>query len=252
MAACGSLHHQIFDNPNPATLIDSLSSIDQCHRHSSFTEIFGELHFKEPPDSSASHLLDPTPKPKPEPQQEPSKSIDSHPGFRGTLAAMNSDSLQLCTEGLGFESSDDIDQDLIPDHASVDLASKQHPHQKPAVAPENRGCLGGGGIEFRRSKSLGSGDRARFPPPISCVGRSGKAGVSFRSFRQGGRFVLKEIRVPAQESLRADRENGRLRLRFIQPVLGEFFNEDEDDDGDEEADGRIGDESDRECLEPSN
>ncbi|KAL0370193.1 UNVERIFIED_CONTAM: hypothetical protein Sangu_0337400 [Sesamum angustifolium] len=56
-----------------------------------------------------------------------------------------------------------------------------------------------------------------FPPPISCIGQCRKPWVCLKSFREDGRFILKEIRIPTQELLHACRENGRLKLQFIQP-----------------------------------
>ncbi|GER40916.1 hypothetical protein STAS_17613 [Striga asiatica] len=83
--------------------------------------------------------------------------------------------------------------------------------------------------ELKRSRSYGVGD---FPPPISCIGKCGKPFVSFRSFRQDGRFILKEIRI--QELMHVQRENGRLKLQFIQS------DDDDEEDGDNYDDGAIG------------
>ncbi|KAK4785596.1 hypothetical protein SAY86_002285 [Trapa natans] len=58
---------------------------------------------------------------------------------------------------------------------------------------------------------------ARYPPPIPSISMSGKPWVCFKSYRHDGRFVLKEIRIPTKELLQASREDGRLRLHFIQP-----------------------------------
>jgi hypothetical protein len=87
---------------------------------------------------------------------------------------------------------------------------------------ENQGC------EFRRPRTSGGG----FPPPISCIGKSGKPWVCFKSYRQDGRFVLKEIRVPTQEFLHARREDGRLHL--VQPNDEILEEEEEMDDEDQE------------------
>ncbi|KAF7805718.1 protein FAF-like, chloroplastic [Senna tora] len=113
MATCRSLQH-IFENPLPEkpTLLESLSlgqikpikSVDQ----NSFTEIFGELHFKESPEiypasssSSFSSSLD----------LIPQKDILRTPQTINHTSCLKSrESLQLCTEGLGFESSDDVEE----------------------------------------------------------------------------------------------------------------------------------------------
>ncbi|GKB63204.1 FAF-like protein, chloroplastic [Tanacetum coccineum] len=50
------------------------------------------------------------------------------------------------------------------------------------------------------------------PPPISSIGRR----VCFKSYRCNGRLILKEEKIPTQEILHAFREDGRLKLQFIQ------------------------------------
>ncbi|KAL0390652.1 UNVERIFIED_CONTAM: hypothetical protein Scaly_0422300 [Sesamum calycinum] len=80
---------------------------------------------------------------------------------------MNSENLSLCTEGLGLESFDELENLLR--------------------------------IDFCNN------------------GQCRKPWVCLKSFREDGRFILKEIRIPTQELLHACRENGRLKLQFIQP-----------------------------------
>jgi hypothetical protein len=125
---------------------------------------------------------------------------------------MNYESLQLCTEGLGFESSGDVED------FKNDINDDWRYQEKVRIT--------------RRSVSEDlsrprSGGRA-FPPPISCIGRSGKPQVIFKSYRHDGRFVLKEVRMPTLEFLRACREDGRLTLQFVHP------NDEITDEGDEE------------------
>ncbi|CAN0900490.1 hypothetical protein LINGRAHAP2_LOCUS20871 [Linum grandiflorum] len=70
-------------------------------------------------------------------------------------------SFQLCTEGLGSESSVDV-QDLNFDHKH-DEDNKTSTKQPAALENQNIG-------EFRRSRSNGGG---AFPPPISCIASTG-------------------------------------------------------------------------------
>ncbi|KAG6632088.1 hypothetical protein I3843_13G118500 [Carya illinoinensis] len=278
MAACGSLQH-IFENPLPEnpTLLESLSSWNQIKpvkpiEQPSFTEIFGELHFKENSDSSPSCLPTPllslssssslvgltlgrtgaeklnTSDGSAERDENKSLSRDSFSGSSSTkysshlkssdsFSSMNSDSLQFCTEGLGFESSDDVEE-----LSEMSEDNRQHPLEKISItkhqfASENQGS------EFRRSKTSGGA----FPPPISSISKSGKPWVCFKSFRQDGRFVLKEVRIPTHEFLHACREDGRLKLQFVQrkdEILEE--EEEEEDDDDEEEEEEDEDEEDQE------
>ncbi|KAK6936226.1 Fantastic Four domain [Dillenia turbinata] len=257
MAACGSFKH-IFENPLPESpsLIEALSTWNQIQPsksvcQSSFTEIFGELHFQESPHSSSTSSSFSSPFPpsssssslpssslssssSPLTELNPHKKLDNKnknehsedneiekslsvnsftkKSNRGSshrssdsFSSMNSESLQLCTEGLGFESSDDVEE--FTSDITTDCLNQE----------EKTGC-----IKASSSQSLGGFKRVRttsgvFPPPISCIGRTGKPWVCFRSYRQDGRFVLKEIRIPTQEFLHACRENGRLKLQFVQP-----------------------------------
>ncbi|KAF5470946.1 hypothetical protein F2P56_011431 [Juglans regia] len=276
MAACGSLHH-IFENQlqeNP-TLLESLSSWNQIKpiqtnvERQSFTEIFGELHFNEnseasPLSSYSTDLI--TPQSVAETfsandigggaaDMDEGKSLsrdfffaDSsssssssstttykcHHKSSDSFSSMSSDSLQLCTEGLGFESFDDVEDMRSEMNEDWQNQEEKISTKKNNLACEIQGGGGGGGGEFRRSKISGG----TFPPPISCISRSGKPQVCFKSYRQDGRFVLKEIRIPTHEFLHACREDGRLKLHFVQPndeILEEEDEEDEDED-EEEAD----------------
>ncbi|KAJ9188662.1 hypothetical protein P3X46_000037 [Hevea brasiliensis] len=263
MAACGSLHH-IFENPLPETpLLESLSSWNQIKpvkpiEQSSFTEIFGELHFKENSESSSSSptlpvssfsspcssFIDLIPHASTseankndslgnEYESKKSPSLDfysstpkNHQYSGGhkngdSFSSRNYESLQLCTEGLGFESFDDV-EDLKND------INEDWQYQEEKVSITRHSTMENLSGEIRRTRLSG---RA-FPPPISCIGKSGKPWVSFKSYRQDGRFVLKQVRIPSQEFLHAHREDGRLKLHFVQPS-DEVFEEEDEYDGDE-------------------
>lgn len=296
MAACGSLQH-IFENSlpeKPASLLESLSTWNQMTpvkpvNQPSFIEIFGELHFKQGSDHSSSSssssfpmsslspssssLLDlingsnripsldssaATPKIINDSFSSSGNSESSVHGFKYTgchkksdsFSSMNSESLQLCTEGLGFESSDDVED--LRNEMTEEWQNQQEKVSITKHSPAENLCG-----EFRRSRTSGG----EFPPPISCIGKSGKPWVCFESYRHDGRFVLKEIRMPSQEFLHACREDGRLKLQFVHPnddiqelEEGEY----EEDEDEEEENGSIHDdgegerEADTEMYEVAN
>ncbi|CAN6234935.1 unnamed protein product [Urochloa humidicola] len=62
-------------------------------------------------------------------------------------------------------------------------------------------------IMLRRTRS----GRA-FPPPISVIGKGGRPWLSLRAHREGGRLVLREMRLPSQELLQPCKEDGRFKL----------------------------------------
>ncbi|KAK9062404.1 hypothetical protein SSX86_019590 [Deinandra increscens subsp. villosa] len=119
---------------------------------------------------------------------------------------MNAESLSMCTEGLGSESFVAVDDH----HGCFDTMEKH------AVS---------GVLNLPGESKRGRIRVMEFPPPISSIGLNGKPWVCLESYRSGGRFVLKEVRIPNQELLQACREDGRLKLQFVQSE-----NEDEDED----------------------
>jgi Fantastic Four meristem regulator len=209
MTTCGSLG-SLFEKPLPEnpTLIESLSSWqNQMPKKpldpASFTEIFGELHFQEKP-------------------------------FTSTIWK-SSDSLQLCTEGLGSESSDDVD-----DMANIESDDQEQYAQFKEKMDLERLHLSSS--NYNNSYSLSAKNGKGFPPPISSIGRSGKPWVCFKAYREDGRFVLREIRMPSQEVLRASRQDGRLKLRFACPEEDIIEGEGGEGDVDEATEGEDDDE----------
>ncbi|KAK9153652.1 hypothetical protein Sjap_001132 [Stephania japonica] len=253
MASCGGLQ-QIFENrpalPEKLTLIESLSwnqikSINDPSPSSSssstYTEIFGELHFKE---------------------------IQHHPPTKLSEKAAEKigyqQNLQLCTEGLGFESFDDVEEinsrDDDEDRSSTSSTSST---STSTVANCHNRSYKYKQFERTRSMSGGGGSSSvvkTFPPPISCIGRSGKPWICFKSYRQDGRFVLKEVRIPTHEFLHACREDGRLRLHLVQPdgeqqqqqqPPQDQQNDDDVDDQDQDDEGEGEEEDDDEKVDQS-
>lgn len=216
MAACGGLGH-IFEKPLPdsPTFLQTLSPWNRINPvktldHSSFTELFGELHFKDNHES---------PPPSSFPSPDPVISTDADPpissldipkiiedggpksqythGRSDSFSSMSSESLSICTEGLGFESCDEVDDNNNGHKPQKEPGRDNHKHKRSL------------------SKTSIVGEEFPFPPPISCIGRCGKPWVCFKSLRQDGRLILKEIRIPTQEFLHACRENGRLKMQFV-------------------------------------
>ncbi|XP_057806945.1 uncharacterized protein LOC131021693 [Salvia miltiorrhiza] len=191
MAACGGIEH-IFEKPlsEAPNFLEALSpwkhmkalNIDD---DSSLTEMFGELHFKE---NHSNPCLSPS----------PASSLERDKGYYQRKRS-SSDSLSLCTEGLGFESFDDVEETS----SGLCHGDGDGDGERTAVARNQRSSA--------REAAL----QLQFPPPISCIGRSGKPWVCFKAYREDGRFILKEIRIPTQEFLHACRHDGRLQLRFV-------------------------------------
>ncbi|KAI9074438.1 hypothetical protein K1719_043632 [Acacia pycnantha] len=254
--ASGMSLQRIFENPLPEkpTLMQSLSlkqiRIVKPIDDSSFTELFGELHFKESPRPSPSSSLSQTSPSLDLGSDTNQISVSSTPEITpesnhiirhkssDSFSSYNSESLHFCTEGLGCESSDDM-EDL---KAGMDEYCWETKSEIVSTKKKNLASKDSYG-ECRRSRIRG----LEYPPPISCIGSTGKPWVLFKSYRDNGRFVLKEIRIPTREFLYADREDGRLKLRFVMPddeFREEQNDEEEDDDDDDDAERIDGEEKD--------
>uniref|UniRef100_A0A6N2KTZ5 FAF domain-containing protein n=1 Tax=Salix viminalis TaxID=40686 RepID=A0A6N2KTZ5_SALVM len=103
--------------------------------------------------------------------------------------------LMSCTEGLGFESSDEIRSD-----DDIELCSRE-------ISTINKAKW----IEFGEKK-----EAKKFPPPLSSLNHHGQPNFSLKPVRKDGRLELTEVRIDRHEVLRASRQDGRLRLNFAE------------------------------------
>ncbi|RCV06667.1 hypothetical protein SETIT_1G181400v2 [Setaria italica] len=146
------------------------------------------------------------PPPPPPPPPLPRPSSKAPPSFF-------SRHLGICTEGLGSESSGDIDLSDLSDDVNNN-GDDAGAELRQAVMPCKRQHRDDAGDEPGRARS---GRPALFPPPISVIGAGGKPWLYLRPHREGGRLVLRELRIPSRELLQARREGGRFKLQFTQP-----------------------------------
>ncbi|XP_062223172.1 protein FANTASTIC FOUR 3-like [Phragmites australis] len=130
------------------------------------------------------------PPPPPLPKAPPSLILPHHLG--------------LCTEGLGSESSGDVDLGDVADDVGQALPCK-------------RQCRGNNDEKIMVSTLARTTSGRVFPPPISVIGAGGKPWLYLRPHRGDGRLVLREVRIPSQELLQARREDGRFKLHFTHP-----------------------------------
>ncbi|CAL4995487.1 unnamed protein product [Urochloa decumbens] len=264
MASDGGLR-RLFEKPLPEnpTLLEALSA---CHHHrnvhhhnnnpidpSSFTEIFGELHFHEKPPPPPPERAFPPPAAPAVPalaswldiataaENEKSKDDSSldvllrpkpKPATASTAATVKrsasfcSASLLLCTEGLGSESTVDADDMFKDGDAEAEAAAIKGAAETDVVDAGAAAAAAMKELEERRQPK-------EFPPPIRSIGRGGKPYVCFRSFREDGRFVLLEVVIPGKELLQATREGGRLRLQFANAAAAAAVGVDGAGDGEE-------------------
>lgn len=131
---------------------------------------------------------------------------------------MSSESLSICTENLGLESCQGVEISINKSNNDV---KKQVVSRRNLIRHRSNEFLYDSKHTFSAYISNGEPRISRItgdeiPPPISSIARNGKPWVCFKSYRNNGRFVLKEVRVPSKELLHSRREDGRLKLQYIQ------------------------------------
>ncbi|KAL7205223.1 hypothetical protein ACSBR2_018204 [Camellia fascicularis] len=112
------------------------------------------------------------------------------------------DGLMLCTESLGFESSDEWRVDDKIENISEDVVNSMTMTT----------------IWAKRKRMGWRSEVKNFPPPLSSLNQNGKPVFYLRPVRRDGRLELMEVKIERLEVLRASREDGRLRLHLIRDV----------------------------------
>ncbi|XP_068660574.1 protein FANTASTIC FOUR 1-like [Aristolochia californica] len=144
-------------------------------------------------------------------EPKPGDGLYVHPLSKRSLSAR---SLALCTENLGcetgshdFSSSDDDDNEEDREEMNKRSLSLS-PRARSAPRPSRT-------WSFNSRRISASNDTGRnFPPPLTSI--SGEDCILMNSRRQGGRLVLKAVKIPSPHTyLQAERSDGRLTLRFI-------------------------------------
>ncbi|KAL6634228.1 hypothetical protein ACP70R_026899 [Stipagrostis hirtigluma subsp. patula] len=172
-------------------------------------------HVPEPPldvDDGRGFAVKPAPPAPPSPPPPPPPPLP-RPSKATSLFSRD---LGLCTEGLGSESSGDVD-------LGDDITDAENINDDTSIGGV---VLAGQGLPCKRQHRDGdeepaararSGRTFAFPPPISVIGAGGKPWLYLRPHRADGRLVLREVKIPSRELLQARREDGRFKLQFAHP-----------------------------------
>ncbi|KAM0946196.1 putative The fantastic four family protein [Dioscorea sansibarensis] len=213
MATCGGLR-QFFEKPMPenSSFLESLSAWNHIANIKPFETSIGSM----------TELL---PSSYDDENNGKKPALDPPPGAPKHKHQFSTDSLQLCTEGLGSESFDGVEDSMKgSDDDDWSRSGMMNEKEGKMTDRQPRCCL------ELKARSNGK----RFPPPISTLGKSGKPWMYFKSYRNDGRFVLREMRIPTQELFHACREDGRLKLQLVHQE-DEVDIEEEKDEGYEES-----------------
>ncbi|XP_009798452.1 protein FANTASTIC FOUR 2 [Nicotiana tabacum] len=136
-----------------------------------------------------------------------------HPMVKSS--SLNTKSLEMCTESLGSETGSDISESM--EEFSPNFMSTNFPRSKSREFTK----------QFNRTSS--------FPPPLTSM--SGNEGVQVRPHREGGRLVLKAVKIYSY--LQAERAHGRLRLSLLRHEECSIGEEEDDDENSGEENHEI-------------
>ncbi|KAJ4955000.1 hypothetical protein NE237_011783 [Protea cynaroides] len=167
--------------------------------------------------------------PKPAAAEEKEK-LYIHPLVKRSSSKLSEMSLEMCTENLGSETGSVISENIIIQLLDCD-------REKSPTTREERPKSSSSSL-----RQLTGVNSREFPPPLTTISYSSQ--VQVRTHREGGRLLMKAVRVPCSQSyFKAERGDGRLRLHlstnYSQKFDPEFDIEEEKEEDDEEEEAEI-------------
>ncbi|XP_043693297.1 protein FANTASTIC FOUR 3 [Telopea speciosissima] len=112
-------------------------------------------------------------------------------------------SLEMCTENLGSETGSVISEDIIIQPLDCDREK----------SPTRRRELPNSSSSSSSLRQITGVSSREFPPPLTTISWSSQ--VQVKTHREGGRLLMKAVRVPCSQSyFQAERSDGRLRLHL--------------------------------------
>lgn len=133
-------------------------------------------------------------------KEENAEEIYVHPLTKRSSSQLSTQSLEMCTEGLGSETGSNNDDEIMADLSC--LSCEIQSSSTTSTSNTRRGRLIQRPMKMERQES--------FPPPLTLI--SGSDGIQLKPHREGGRLVLKAVAFSHNSCLRAERIDGRLRL----------------------------------------
>ncbi|KAL5712723.1 hypothetical protein ACHQM5_014867 [Ranunculus cassubicifolius] len=140
------------------------------------------------------------------------KKDSDEKGFVRSSGGSVMEAMSFCTESLGFESSDQLEEEGI-DRKDEETTSR-------SLISRSRSRLRRTRLENdRKTEKI---KNMVFPPPLSSLNQDGQPSFYLKSIRNDGRLQIKQARINRPEiethRLHASRQNGRLTLHLIQPL----------------------------------
>jgi Fantastic Four meristem regulator len=147
-----------------------------------------------------------------------------HPLSRRSSQLMSQKSLKICTENLGSETGSEFSSDESSyffsdsdsDESEFETFFKQHTLTSYDSYNSDSPVEGKELMAVNYHGSGGSSVGRTFPPPLPSIARrDGRPCVRMQPHRQNGRLVVQAVPVRSNTYLHANRQEGRLRLCFI-------------------------------------
>lgn len=137
-----------------------------------------------------------------------------HPLVKRSASSLSEKSLEICTESLGSETGSDGFSSYPPSEVGDVDEEKDNDRQQPQLQL-SQSCEDMQIVKYHYSTSSRKSGPRSFPPPLPSLAREDRTSVHMHSHRGNGRLVLEAVSVPPQNYFQAQREDGRLRLTFI-------------------------------------
>jgi hypothetical protein len=163
-----------------------------------------------------------------------------HPLVKRSKSSLSEKSLEICTESLGSETGSDGFSSYPPsetgDAVEEEEEDEEQQLQEDLKAFDTAEELIRVAKYNKSSASCNKSQAKSFPPPLPSLSREDGASLRMQSRRDNGRLVLEAVSIPSQNRFRAQRQDGRLVLTFVDTTLTNEAEKDEDDEEEEMED----------------
>ncbi|XP_044476732.1 protein FAF-like, chloroplastic [Mangifera indica] len=169
-----------------------------------------------------------------------------HPLVKRKANSLTKKSLEICTESLGSETGSDGFSSYPSSETGDTDDDKEMDQEQPLQQQQDDRMTKSFDVEEvivpkYNYAVVKKSPQPSFPPPISSLSYHDGASIRMQSRRDNGRLVLEAVSVPSTNNFRAQRQDGRLVLTFVntnemdyKEVVEEKFEEEEEGEEEEE------------------
>ncbi|XP_059430333.1 protein FAF-like, chloroplastic [Corylus avellana] len=161
-----------------------------------------------------------------------------HPLVKRSTSSLSEKSLQICTESLGSETGSDGFSSYPPSETGEAEEEEEEEEEQQQLQEDLKAFDSAEELrvaKYNKSSAFCKKSQAKsFPPPLPSLSREDGASLRMQSRRDNGRLVLEAVSIPSQNRFRAQRQDGRLVLTFVDSILPNEAEKDEEEEEDEE------------------